>query len=95
MSDKSGRPPPKARQFDTNGEKSFEVYQARAGRVPPDREFLAFLSVDGVRSPVNPFYGPTGPAAMATAARFWDAEVAKASAARERMAAENRRRARQ
>lgn len=85
--------PPKTRPYDPAGEKTFEVYQAVAGKVPPEREFLAFLTVDGVRSPVNPFYAESGMSAIAKAAKFWDDELEKTRAASERMAAENRRRA--
>ena len=72
--------PRKTRPIDPRGEKTFEVYQAVAGRVPPEREFQVWLTVDGMRSPVNPFYAETGMAAMAKAIKFWDDELARTDA---------------
>lgn len=84
------RPAPKTRTINPAGEKSFEVYQARAGTVPPEREFEAWLTVDGMRSPVNPFYAETGMAAIAKAAAFWDAELAKVAPQQARGKAANK-----
>lgn len=83
---KSKRQPPKLRPFDENGEKTFEVYKAATSNISAEREYEAWLSVDGLRSPVNPFYAESGIAAIAKASAFWDAEVEKARIERERRA---------